>query len=114
MDELDEFLGCRIDNSRLRGHTVNEKTLKQLHSYWNRCPFCSASRGLYGATLEQHKPRCRYKGDSNSLEFSFPNYLKMIDEDDSVYLPMIRALAELPVAKRKLAELLSKIEKASG
>lgn len=77
---------------------------------WSKCPFCGARNGLYGRPLEQHTPRCFYKGSADSRSISVPNHGKMIEEDDRTYLPMLRALHQLPEAQRKLAEAEKKIE----
>lgn len=86
---------------RLRLHMKNE-ILLGFQEHWSKCPFCGASRGLYGRPLEQHTPRCRYKGDANTNDVSVPNYEQMIEEHDRTYLPMMHAFAVLPPTQAKL------------
>lgn len=76
------------------------------HEAWSKCPFCGRYNGEYGRPLEQHSPRCCYKGDANSRDVIVPNYSKYIDQDDEIFLPMMRALRDLPVVKRKNQELI--------
>jgi hypothetical protein len=59
--------------------------------------------------LHQHRPRCRYKGDADSFAVSVPNYNKMIDEDDPIFLRAMRALDRLPVLELHVSKLKTRL-----
>lgn len=75
-----------------------------LQEHWSKCAFCGAHNGDFGRPLQQHRTRCRYRGDANSFVVSTPNYLKMIEEDNLTFLPMMHAQTELLKTKRLLIE----------
>ena len=81
-----------------------DPTLTHLHEAWSKCCFCGAKNGKFGRPLQQHKTRCRYKGNANSFDLSVPNYFKMIEEDDPAFLAGMSAITQVIILKNKLAK----------
>lgn len=79
--------------------------VQSLHSAWSKCCFCGAGNGCFGASLQQHRPRCRYKGPADSFEFAVPHYAAMIAEDDAHFLAMMHAEAENPKLRARIRVL---------
>jgi hypothetical protein len=80
-------------------------SLRSLHEAWGKCCFCGARNGLFGRPLQQHRPRCRYKGPADSFEVTVPSYGVMIEEDDPHFLSMMHAEAELPILRAHIQRL---------
>lgn len=78
---------------------------------WSRCCHCGARNGLWGRPLEQHKPRCLYRGDANKTNVSTPNHNQLIIEDDKTFLPMMIALIENPNLYIKIDRVLKEIDR---
>lgn len=76
--------------------------VSSLHENWSKCSFCGSYNGEHGRPLQQHKTRCRYKGDANTFNVSVPNYHQMIEEDNVTFLPMMHAQSELAKLKKLL------------
>lgn len=89
------FAAARRWNDHKRLSMRPEANLLAMRKVWSRCCFCGASNGLYWTSLKQHTSRCRYKGNANDFTLSVPNYYQMLDEDDELFLPRLRALPEL-------------------
>jgi hypothetical protein len=83
-----------------------EKTLEE---HWSKCCFCGAYNGGFGRPLEQHRPRCRYKGNADDRSVSTPNYRQMIAEDDQRWLPMKQDADRLPSLKARVLRLSAKL-----
>jgi hypothetical protein len=76
---------------------------------WSKCVFCGASNGMYNQPLEQHRPRCHFKGPANSFSMMVPNYFNMISEDDRSYLAFLKLGDELKAANKRISELQEEI-----
>jgi len=79
--------------------------VQSLRSAWSKCCFCGASNGRFGASLQQHRTRCRYKGPADSFEWAVPHYETMIVEDDVHFLAMMHAEAENPKLRARIRVL---------
>lgn len=81
-----------------------------LKQAWSKCSFCGASNGLFNTPLAQHRPRCLWIGNANVLDTPTPNYRTMIDEDDIIFLPAVKAAMDLPLVLIVLKNLQAKYD----
>ncbi len=80
---------------------------------WARCCFCGAYNGKFGQPKQQHKPRCRYKGNANTTYVKVPNYFKMLEEDDVTHLEKLKVSDELKKAQKIIKIYKKRLEDAS-